>query len=743
MRRSSWWIAGFVWMSALLGVGAWWYESRPTRPVNTLLHMGRLLEEEAAPRIPLDFMARLAEASNSHGVTDSTAELYAVLGDAIVPFLVTQACLPPVPGGGGSLTFGSFSCSVYAKNTSSGAQVYISQPAIGLGPLNAGDGTYWFAMHRDVSTSVASWTRQTGSHYLWQKTASQPANPNGGLVAAQITVSGGKITAIVPSATSSSTRNPSMGIMYAADYGVICDGATETSGRLQQAITLAAANNVSLQLPGGTCVIRTGMSVPTKSRIIGAPNGELYWDTPVAGVNVVLDLAEGGTQITIEGVRLRSTNTTAVVNATFNSNYPIRLNNNSFVVISHCYVQDSWGEAAILVGPGATATNHSDHNLLEGNQIVRASNYGIEISSGNTNIVRGNYLEDANLGLNNGGSGQVRSNVFANNIVRGVANLTLVFDVGGAVTGDNQNNITGNILTNARARALTNFLFGVFANNTIKGVTASSGNQVPGEFHGAVAATISGNFFDGTNYTGAFAVGVGNLWCEGCADSQIVGNTVVFAPNINGVGLSGTPARVNIAENIIVGNGANGLEILNAATDVVVKDNVVVDNNPSNNGGYGGITLNGTVGTHGIRTSIRHNKVFSPASDKQSVPLGLINDDQSFVEGNILYPRQAAQAFVISGSTNIFISNNKLAVASLYGSFTMPAAASATITNGNVTGGVVILLMPINASAATLMGSAKHLYISAATAFTSFAVTTGNGVAAAGTEAFVYHITGD
>ena len=729
-------------MSALIGVGAWWYESRPSRPVNTLLHMGRAMEE-AAPRIPLDFMARLAEASNSHGATDSTAELYAVLGDAIVPFLVSQACLPPVPGGGGSLTFGSFSCSAYAKNTSTGAQVYISQPAIGLGPLNAGDGTYWFAMHRDVSTSVASWTRQTGSHYLWQKTASQPANPNGGLVAAQITVSGGKITAIVPAATSSSTRNPSMGIMYAADYGVICDGATETSGRLQQAITLAAANNVSLQLPGGTCVIRTGMSVPTMSHIIGAPNGELYWDTPVAGVNVVLDLVEGGTQITIEGVRLRSTNTTAVVNATFNSNYPIRLNNNSFVVISHCYVQDSWGEAAILVGPGATATNHSDHNLLEGNQIVRASNYGIEISSGNTNIVRGNYLEDANLGLNNGGSGQVRSNVLANNILRGVAKLTLVFDVGGAVAGDTQTNVVGNILTNARVRAATNFLFGVFANNTVRGVTASSGNQVPGEFHSSSASAITGNFFDGTNYTGAFASGVGNLWCENCSDTQIVNNIVALAPNIDGIGISGTSARLNIAENIVSANGANGIEILNLATDVVIKDNMIFDNNPSNNTSYGGVYLNGTVGTHSIRASIRHNKIFSPGSNTQNVPLGLVNDDQSFVESNLLYPRQSAIAFGISGSTNIVFSNNKLATASLYGSFVMSAAASATITNGNVTGGFAIFVMPANAAAATLMGSAKHLYISASTAFTSFAVTTGNGVAAAGGEAFTYHITGD
>ena len=200
---------------------------------------------------------------------------------------------------------------------------------------------------------------------------------------------------------------------------------------------------------------------------------------------------------------------------------------------------------------------------------------------------------------------------------------------------------------------------------------------------------------------------------------------------------------MNVAENIIWNNGANGIEILNTGTDMTLKDNMIFDNNPGNNGAYAGILLGGTAGTHAIRTSIRHNKIFSPGSNSQGLPLGLVFDDQSFIESNVLYTRQAAQAFVASGSTNIVFSNNKLASASLYGAFTMPAAASSTISNGNVSGGTVIFVMPTNAAAGTLMGSAKHLYISATVAFTSFTVTTANGVAAVGTETFVYHITGD
>jgi hypothetical protein len=72
------------------------------------------------------------------------------------------------------------------------------------------------------------------------------------------------------------------------------------------------------------------------------------------------------------------------------------------------------------------------------------------------------------------------------------------------------------------------------------------------------------------------------------------------------------------------------------------------------------------------------------------------------------------------------------------GSFTLAAAASTTVTQTKTAANSVILLIPTDASAATLMGSNKSLYISALTTGASFAVSTASGGNAAGTETFDY-----
>ncbi len=74
------------------------------------------------------------------------------------------------------------------------------------------------------------------------------------------------------------------------------------------------------------------------------------------------------------------------------------------------------------------------------------------------------------------------------------------------------------------------------------------------------------------------------------------------------------------------------------------------------------------------------------------------------------------------------------------GVFTCAANTTTTTANIAVTASSIILLTPTNAAAATLMGGATSLYLSARTAGTSFAFTTANGAAAAGTETFAYVI---
>jgi hypothetical protein len=87
-----------------------------------------------------------------------------------------------------------------------------------------------------------------------------------------------------------------------------------------------------------------------------------------------------------------------------------------------------------------------------------------------------------------------------------------------------------------------------------------------------------------------------------------------------------------------------------------------------------------------------------------------------------------------AGAPGTWVANRK------GGTFTCGAAATTTVNDTSVLATSEILLMPTNAAAATLMGAATSLYVSARTAATSFAVTTANAAAAAGTETFEYTI---
>lgn len=72
------------------------------------------------------------------------------------------------------------------------------------------------------------------------------------------------------------------------------------------------------------------------------------------------------------------------------------------------------------------------------------------------------------------------------------------------------------------------------------------------------------------------------------------------------------------------------------------------------------------------------------------------------------------------------------------GTVTLAAAASTTVTNAAILVSSFISLTPINAAAATLVGSAKSPYTVAADG--SFTISTANAAAAVGTEVFNYAV---
>lgn len=121
--------------------------------------------------------------------------------------------------------------------------------------------------------------------------------------------------------------------------------------------------------------------------------------------------------------------------------------------------------------------------------------------------------------------------------------------------------------------------------------------------------------------------------------------------------------------------------------------------------------------------------------------------DQGFLEslGNSGTPPQTAGVTDVVTELKGIVSQLSALVQAITGrvvsgTFTMTATATLVVTDPAVRSQSSILLQPTNASAGTLMGSNKSLYISAKTAGASFTVATASAVAAAGTETFTYTI---
>lgn len=72
------------------------------------------------------------------------------------------------------------------------------------------------------------------------------------------------------------------------------------------------------------------------------------------------------------------------------------------------------------------------------------------------------------------------------------------------------------------------------------------------------------------------------------------------------------------------------------------------------------------------------------------------------------------------------------------GTFTMAAAATKAIAETRVQANSLVTLIPTNAAAGTLQGSAKSLYIASVTAGVGFVVATAAGTNATGNEQFSY-----
>jgi len=181
---------------------------------------------------------------NTHGTPNPQQEMGAWFGDLSNPTVVS-GCLPVVPSS--SLILGAFACKGYVTGAS-GELVYVTQAAATLTLTNV-NGSHWLALHRDTSSAVSGWTRRAGTHYLFRQTASQPADPSGGLVFAKVTVAGGAITDVQRLYVDGGPRI--LDVTH-APYNAPRDGTGNAATGINQALTDATAGGYTVYVPCGT-----------------------------------------------------------------------------------------------------------------------------------------------------------------------------------------------------------------------------------------------------------------------------------------------------------------------------------------------------------------------------------------------------------------------------------------------------------------------------------------------------------
>src|SRR6266496_3840189 len=279
----------------------------------------------------------LAHSAATHGVPDVQQELQSRDADRFAG-LVISGCLHATSG---SYTTAAFACTAYG---SSGTYIAQAAAAVNYQTLGAAaSDTCWLGVVPTLTGNVGTYTRQPGTNYLADCTSgSRPAPPAGGLLLAQVTLSGGSITAVtslrpgsavvpvirtadLPAACCTGRRVwlvdgvrgewLDTGTQWARvdpivdmrrDFNMRCDGSTEESATLQAAISALTATYNTLRLPEGTCIIGSEVLGVSNMTLLGHGQGRTILQqkasTQINGTNQAMLYFGAKTNVTVQGI---------------------------------------------------------------------------------------------------------------------------------------------------------------------------------------------------------------------------------------------------------------------------------------------------------------------------------------------------------------------------------------------------------------------------------------------------------
>lgn len=208
---------------------------------------------------------------NSLGIFERP-DWYSGAGTAVFNFhqwpftasFVRLRCDPAVPAS--SLTIVSFPCDAFVKDGNATWPIHET----GISIIVPDSPTVWLGAYREVQTgsnAPAGWTGVSGSHYIFQASATEPVTCGGCITIAQVTVAGSVITAIDLSWAPADPVGHVVNVMD-PQFGITGDGITDDTVGFQAALNAAARK--TLFVPEGDYIITASLTLPRSIRITGA-----------------------------------------------------------------------------------------------------------------------------------------------------------------------------------------------------------------------------------------------------------------------------------------------------------------------------------------------------------------------------------------------------------------------------------------------------------------------------------------
>lgn len=569
------------------------------------------------------------------------------------------------------------------------------------------------------------------------------------------------------------------GIVNAKDFGAVGDGATNDGPAIQSAID-AMSNGQTLYIPATANYYRinaTNLSqaIEVDKEITIVLDGELRGTTSTNQANPPYVMYVTANNVVIKGRGTFQGNGTIVQNEGTGVNRPglLRIDGDNVSVDGITFIKQP--EVAIF-GYGSnylTVQNCTFKGYVTSGGAPQYYAVNVESSTDGVKILSNTFLQ----------FDPTHSTMQAIAMVDGTHSNAVI----NANFGDEpfDHFVYGNLINS------------VVSNNTAKQTVAGSpikinagyGNAVVGNTvvasNSAIDCINQSDLVVTGNKVSGVSSGFGISVYDNTGGANAMNNIVIANNTLNGQGTPGTAlyGGIRYEPTAISSNCLIECNIINSfgnddttyaqiyCVSAARKDNLIVRNN----------IVSGVVGQFGLYVAnaqdcIIEGNEFTPSGGTAPLFRAIRVNVSTNIKINGNYIRDVGTSATIDtgaqvdATTNYTITNNTVlgwvysgsnqpwdfgastkygnacAVDPLIAAVTLSAAATTTVANANIcttstTGGAsFVRLTPLNASAATLVGSAKCPYISTMTPQTSFVISTANGAAAAGTEIFAYEI---